>query len=301
VLVSSAQTSQRRLLATPVLMRQAENLCNTSTYIQLSTGLECNYTKLYDKSEVPPCGPLCEFRVKELRKNKGCSVLPRLCSAFDYEELEGGGCLEAALDTGMVAYKHKGESMTFDSCKEACDSDIGCDTFITLSHTGGEAQCVILSARATWHNPRNWTKFTRGFRKFLARHQNRSAESDSSNVMGEGWDHQCLRRTKPQVLLDFMDMGLYLAVTTASLAVVLLLSTFCTCCMLYNVNMNRRGLPTALELGLMMLCPCFSAHVHRKFHEEYFDESAKAIHDEDDSDEDDSDGEDEDSDEECVE
>lgn len=295
VLVSSVQTSHRRILAGPVLMRQAEKLCNTRTYIQLSTGLGCTFASHYNQSEVDSCGALCKFRVDQLKKHRGCEVLPKLCSAFDYERLEGGGCLAAALGTGMVAYKHKGSSMCSHACRTECDRDIGCDTFIHMKWSGGKEQCVVLTARATYHDPANWTHFTKGFRKVLTRLRNDSAPAENASLVGAHLEHQCFRRAKPEVLLEFMDIGLYLAVTTGVLAALLLLSTFCTCCILYNVNMSRRGLPTAFELGFMMCCPCFSQHVHRKFKEDYFRDDEKG---------EDSDGESEDSesdDEDCVE
>lgn len=288
VLVSAVQTSQRRILAGPVLMRQAERLCNTSTYIQLSAGLGCNYTSQYNQEEVDVCGTLCTFRVDQLKKHNGCTLLPRLCSAFTYEQLEGGGCLAAALGTGMVAYKHRGAPMTADACRHSCDNDIGCDTFINMEHTDGRTQCVVLTTHAVERSPANWTQFTKGFQNLLTTKPNASA--------AQAWTHQCFRRAKPEVLLEFMDLGLHLAVTTALLAVLLLLSTVCTCCILYNVNMSRRGLPTAWELALLMLCPCFSQHVHRKFNEEYF-----ADKDEEEEDDSDSDSDSGSEDEECVE
>lgn len=298
VLVSSVQTSQRRILADPVLMRQADRLCNASTYIQLTSGLGCSFASDYTQSEVEPCGALCKFRVEQLKRHRGCHMLPKLCSAFAYERLPGGGCLAAALETGMVAYKHKGASMCSDECRAACDMDIGCDTFINVMHRGGvHEQCVTLTSRASYHNPANWTRFTKGYQKFLDRLRNASAPADDASIVESNWTHQCFRRTKPQVLLEFLDVGMYLSLTTGLLAMLLLLSTFCTCCILYNVNMSRRGLPTAFELGFMMLCPCWSQHVHRKFKEDYFKHHEKG---DDDSDSD-GESEDESDDEDCVE
>lgn len=287
VLVSAAQTSQRRILAAPMLMRQVEDICMPVRYIRLTHTLGCDFAKVYDEAEMKhPCGPYCQFRVQALQEFHGCEVLPKLCTSFTYEELQSGGCLSAALQTGMAVYRHTGLPMSADDCHAACDNDIGCSTVINLLHEGsGQAQCMVLSARASFHSTANWTEVGQGARLYLGKHGNATGTVN-------GWTHQCFRRAQPRVLVEFMDCGLRLAVATASLGVALLLSVFCTFCILYNVNMSRRGLPTALELGLMMLCPCCSHHVHRRFHEDYFEKDFA---------EGDSDGEEEDSDDECME
>merc|ERR1712187_300425 len=62
-----------------------------------------------------------------------------------------------------------------------------------------------------------------------------------------GWTHKCFKRKEPLILVKFLNTGMYLALSTSLVGILLLLSTFCTCCILYNVNMSRRGLPTAIE------------------------------------------------------
>lgn len=270
VLVSAAQTSQRRALVGPLIMYQVDHLCNASTYIQLSSGLGCDFAANFSSSRVPVCDALCQFRVQSLQRLNGCTVLPDLCSSFRYSRLGGGGCFTAAAESGQVVYKSVHSNMSYSACKSFCDQDIGCSTFITLdAKASEEEQCLSITNTLTANrDPTNWTDITALYFQ---------QKGDLSKGTGGGtWNHKCYKRAEPEVLVEFLAHGLHLAIATAVLGVILLMSTICTCFILYNMSMSRRGLPTATELGLMLFCPCCSDKIRRKYNEDYMDEIMKS-------------------------
>lgn len=246
VLVGAAQIWQTRLLATPLLTQQVLELCNTTTYVELTTSLGCPLRRPYLPSEVVPCDEACAFRVASLQRLDGCTELPMLCKRFTYQRLPPALCLDAA-NRSDTAYEYVRGKLRFDACRAECDIDIGCDTFV---HKPSEA-CILLSGLASQHSTTTW----HALRK----------ESLAQRVP-RGWEQRCYRRVEPMVLRVFTEHGRKLATATSVLGAMMFLSTACTWLLMYNVNINRKGKPTAVELGLMMMCPCCSQQLHRRFH-----------------------------------
>jgi len=258
VLVSAAQTTQRRMLVGRMVEHQVDQLCNASTYMQLTSGLGCGFAATYAQAKVAPCDALCELRVEKLQKLEGCHILPHLCSTFRYGRLKGGGCFAAAAQNGWTVFRHMAPSTSLEACEGECNADIGCTTYIHIpSGARSGEQCFLIADPAAQHNRMNWT-----------------ALAPASLHAADDAAGSCFRRTKPEVLVEFLAHNLHESISAALLGVVLLLSTACTCCILYDVSMSRKGLPTATELALMMFCPCVPAaeRAREKYGDDYLDD-----------------------------
>mmetsp|Transcript_45322 Transcript_45322/g.129385 ORF Transcript_45322/g.129385 Transcript_45322/m.129385 type:complete len:389 (+) Transcript_45322:85-1251(+) len=248
MLAGGISTIQRKALVEPLIARQVVDLCNATTYIRLATQLRCKFAKSYAPSEITPCGVFCDFRANLLRQLQGCIVMPRLCEQFFYEEFRSGDCAAEIAQGGSAIYM---ASETSERCRQLCDDDIRCTAY---AHSGAAPakpeRCLLGQGVAADHPPPRWSAL---------------APTQAAEYLGGGGRVSCFRRTEPRVLERFRTHGTRLAVSTMVLGLVLTVSTTFSCCLMYNLNIKRRGRPTAAELALMLCCPCCARDAHRKF------------------------------------
>jgi len=254
-LMGGVQAIQRKSVVEPLVHREVMDLCNATRYIRLSSAMGCKWASAYAPSEVPSCGNICQWRVDVFGQMRGCAVMPRLCTSFFYEELNPGmgasDCVAAISQTGSAMY---GASEGRAACQDLCDKDIRCAAYAYSSASLAKPELCLLGAGvASAHPSPEWSAFL--------------LPTEATAFLSGGSNLQCYRRTEPRVLDDFRTHGTRLAVTTLTLGLILAVSTVNSCRLMYNVNMRRRGKPSATELGAMMCCPCCAQETHSKFHE----------------------------------
>merc|ERR1712125_260125 len=166
----------------------------------------------------------CEQFVLRLEKLDGCELLPELCKKFLYAELvSSADCFNqvlpklAASKNAMYGARYlsrdfRGQSAEeqIDECKEQCDADIMCETFVfsdASPKTENVPRCLLTAGTPSLHGTAAWTKVeANGLLQYV------------------GPEPKCFDRTKPYVLQRFQDFGAKLAAVTIVLGIVLVIS-----------------------------------------------------------------------------
>jgi len=250
VLLNAAQATQRKSVAEPLIRRQVFDLCNASTYVRLGRNLNCEWSKELQSLPLTPCMDVCQWRVQLLEHMSGCSLLPRLCKKFEYQPLAQEACAATVTSGKTSAEFVAGLS----ECQDRCDQDITCTDFAHQSAMKADSgRCTL---------------FGRAFDLSLP---SAGVFAEKTLAQDDG-DRHCYRRVQPTVLRKFSSHEWYICVCTVALGALLVMSSACTCCLMYNVNIDRRGQPTGLELACMMFCPACADRIHRRYYEDYFKE-----------------------------
>lgn len=266
--MAALELAERGWLATPLIHRQVEDLCNATEYIRLGEEMNCTWVTVYERYEVDPCGEVCAFRAKVLSRLDGCRLLPHLCRRFEYNLMPAGDCERSLADVSNGYGSFVGGL----DCQRECDRDISCDAIAVKE---GSEHCLLLRGRSSLHKPPQWLQIPQAVNvsTFLG---STSAQVESTvprrlaagvpSAPAAGAPPLCFARGIPKTLAEFESLSAYLVAATAVLGATLLVSLFCTCCQMYNINMLRQGKATATEELAMMFCPCCTEDLHDRYH-----------------------------------
>jgi len=250
MLAGGVQTIQRRSVVEPMIFSQVKDICNATTYMRLASSIPCKFAESYSPSELTPCGVYCRYRAGLLRQLQGCTVMPRLCQQFFYEELPPEACAAEITQGHSMMYLAAEGS---ERCREFCDNDIRCTAYAYSGPSAAKPErCLLGQGVGADHLPPRWSPIH---------------PSEAAEYLSGGSRMACFRRTEPMVLARFKTHGMRLAASTMALGLVLLASTAVSCCVMYNANFKRRDLPKGTELALMMCCPCCAGETRRRFTE----------------------------------
>lgn len=255
MVTSAIAAFNRRIFLEGVLTRQMSSLCNASTYITQGFQLGCDWADSYDPQEVPACSAICQQRVEILRPLDGCRVLPLLCKSFEYEEIAYSYCVALADKYLSAQYNLHlyNASLGPDACRTACNKDPRCSAIAYAPATEAKpTRCLLIPGLAHQHD-QLWGSF--------------SVWPEAEEYLSGSSPPTCERQLDPTAISRFQLHNLRLVIATLSLSFVLLASTCCTCCFMYNVNMLRADRPSGLQLALMMCCTCCSHHLHKRYNE----------------------------------
>lgn len=245
MIMSACYTLQRRLKVAPLIMEQVGDLCDSDRYMKFAKHIGCSFASRYEESEVGECNEACQVRADLLEKHGGCLIMESLCKHFNYNDVDTDclSFLKSANNGNAMYYCSQDE----EQCRADCNDDIMCNAYAYSAPSDEKPQiCLLGQAVAKSHTNEKWFEWT---------------EQDEQDMVSP---MECYNRTDPQVLGNFRKIGTHIAVCTLALSVVLAAATCCSCCHLYNLILMRRGLPTAVDLSLMMCCPCCAGHVKKK-------------------------------------
>lgn len=249
VVVMAARLFEAKVVSEPLIQRQVTDLCEATTYIRLGEHLPCAWAEgKFGPALTTPCGDACQLRIRMLRKLDGCEVLPQLCKSFLYEQMGTCNSTFAGMTAAFAA------DMDVQVCQAECDKDIACASFAHAA--GAPGRCVLLAGLPSRNGSAQWTAM--------------------SPVAVQAWASSsaptCYRRMEPSVLRDFTNDSALLVKHVIMVAALLIASVSCQCCFMYDVSLQRRGVPTGTELVFMLLCPCCASSLHKRLNEEYFEE-----------------------------
>lgn len=250
MVAGGVQTIQRKFQVEELVSEQVETLCEPEMYMKFGLNLPCSWGAIYNRSG-PGCGPPCEKRLEVLRDPQvdGCGLLPILCKDFTYTQFAATECTALALEQNQEWYAIVADAS---GCEAFCNEDIVCQQYIVARSTAGmesaAVECVLMSGLPARHPAPTWTALPLG---------------QGPAHLGNS-EKSCYKRVEPLVLEKFRESNSFLSMMTIILACVLFCSTSVTCCLMYNVNVKRKGKPTGCEL-FIMLFPCCGEGVRKKF------------------------------------
>jgi hypothetical protein len=257
VFFGGVHIAQRKFAVEPLAAKTVKNMCRPSVYMSLSSELECDWAlkQFATQQSELHCGQTCRQMVDHLlmmghmdvdgrRVLKGCQLMRQLCARFEYEAFD---TQDPATCAKMLRRNKTGSSfgipwITEHSCLRQCDNDIKCQSYAYSQRSTAEPELCILGAGVpSNHPPPNWT---------------RMSLMEATSNLERGGSIGCSHRTVPVVIQDYYTQTFFLATISLFLSCTLFLSTCGSMCLLYNMSFKRRGKATAMELCLMMCCPC---------------------------------------------